>query len=67
MLGLDVSSEGRLSMVMMLQKQRSHQLGRATACQNGAVAETVFLEKGSRRPINLRLKRRREIPGRKIQ
>lgn len=55
MSGLDVSSEGRLSMVMMHQKQRSHQPGHATACQNGAVVDAFVLERGRRRPTNLRL------------
>lgn len=47
MLGLDVFSEGRHFMVMMLQKQRNHQPGHATAGLSGAV--DVVVQGGERR------------------
>lgn len=53
MLGLDVSSEGKHSMVMMLLKLRNHQPGHATVCQSGAVVDAVVLERGRRRITNL--------------
>lgn len=51
MLGLDVCLEGKLYMVMMLQRQRSHQQGRATAGRNGAAVDAVVVERTRRRRL----------------
>lgn len=56
MLGPVVSSEGRLSMVMTLQKQKSHQPGHAIAGQNGVVVDAVVLARGRRRRATTNLR-----------
>lgn len=55
MLGLDVCSEGKHYMVMMLQRQRSHQQEHATAGQKGAAVDAVVVEGRRGKPTGINL------------
>ena len=60
---LDVFSEDRLCMVMMLQRQKSHPQGLATVGQSGAAVVAVVPGRGRRRLQRTSRERKRNSSG----
>ena len=60
---LDVFSEDRLSMAMMLQRPKSHPQGLAIVGQNGAAVVAVVLGRGRRRLQRTSRERKRNSSG----